>query len=115
MPNEIKLGECRVVDPDDSFSARTELDKSGFGEILLGMTLQQASKASGLMVIVDPDLAPGPECWQAIIDRDPYSPVFTVAGDGTKNSTIEFITAFYPSDEAGTVGSALPTVPSLCR
>jgi hypothetical protein len=66
------------------------------------------------MVIIDPDLAPGPDCWQATIQGDPYSPIFTVAGDGTENSTIEFITVFYPSAEAGTVDSALPAVPSLC-
>lgn len=71
--------DIRVVDPDDSFSARTELDRSGFGSIEVGMTLQQASEASGQSVIVDPNLAPGPECWQAIIDGDPYSPIFTVA------------------------------------
>ncbi|HET9259722.1 MAG TPA: hypothetical protein VFP42_06275 [Acidimicrobiia bacterium] len=106
--------DIHVVNPDDSISAETELDASRFGSIELGMTLEQASEASGLTVIVDPDLAPGPDCWQAIIAADPYSPIFTVAGDGTEDSTIEFITAFYPSDKAGTVGRATPAVPSLC-
>jgi hypothetical protein len=106
--------DIRVVNPDDSFNARTELDRSGFGSIEVGMTLQQASEVSGQSVTVDPNLAPGHECWQAIIDGDPYSPIFTVAGDGTENSTIEFISVFYPSDEAGTVGSASPAVPSFC-
>lgn len=106
--------DIHVVDPDASFSAMTDLDRSEFGSIELGMTLQQASEASGLTVIVDPDLAPGPECWQAIIDGDPYTPIFTVAGDGTETSIIEFITAFYPSENAGTVGVSIPTVPSLC-
>jgi hypothetical protein len=103
-----------VRDPDDSFSAGTELAASGFGSIEIGMTLTEASAASGQTVVVDPDLSPGPDCWLAIIEADPYSPLFTVAGDGTENSKIEFITAFHLLDETGTIGSATPLVPSLC-
>jgi hypothetical protein len=106
--------DVHVVDPDDSFSARTRLELSRFGSIEIGMSLQQASEASGETVKVDPDLAPGPECWQAVIEGDPYSPIFTVAGDGGEDSVIEFITVFYPADTAGTVGSAFPAVPFPC-
>jgi len=49
-----------------------------------------------------------------VIPGDPYSPIFTVAGDSGGSSVIEFITEFYPSDEAATVGSAEASVPSLC-
>jgi hypothetical protein len=49
-----------------------------------------------------------------VIPGDPYSPIFTVAGDSGGSSVIELITEFYPSDEAATVGSAEASVPSLC-
>lgn len=107
--------DLSVVDPDDSFSAGTDLTMSGFGPIEVGMTLEEASVASGQTVRVDADLAPGPECWHAVIEGDPYSPIFTVAGDGTEASVIEFVTTFYPSDEAATVGSNTASVPSLCE
>ena len=103
-----------VVDPERSFAANTEQAVDGFGEIEVGMTIEQAAAASGQEIVVDVNLSPGPDCWHAVIPGDPYSPIFTVAGDSGGSSVIEFITGFYPSDEAATVGSAEASVPSLC-
>jgi hypothetical protein len=104
----------KVVDPNDSFGAETGLTLDGFGDIEVGMTLKEAAAASGQEIVVDVNLSPGPDCWHAVIPGDPYSPIFTVAGDSGEDSVIEFITTFYPSDSAATVGNPQASVPSLC-
>jgi hypothetical protein len=104
----------KVIDPNDSFSAESELTLDGFGDIEVGMTLKEAAEASGQEVVVDVNLSPGPDCWHAVIPGDPYSPVFTVSGDPGDGSVIEFITTSYPSDEAATVGNPQASVSSLC-
>jgi len=86
-----------VVDPDDSLSAKTELTVDEFGGVQMGMTLAEAADAFGHPIAIDPNLAPGPYCWQAIVVGDPYSPIFTVHGDGNSDSVITAITIFYPS------------------
>jgi hypothetical protein len=90
------------------------LATDGLGEIEVGMTIEEAAEASGQEIVVDVNLSPGPDCWHAVIPGDPYSPIFTVSGHSGENGVIEFITAFYPSEEAATVGSAEASVPSLC-
>lgn len=105
--------DLQVVDPDESPSGQTELTITGFGGIQLGMTVDEAAEAFGRPIVVDPDLAPGPECWQAVIVGDPYSPILTVNGEGNSDSTITAITAFYPSDAAITISDPHASVP-LC-
>jgi hypothetical protein len=104
--------DLRVVGPDGSFSAGTELTSNGFGAIELGMTLDEASEASGEIVAVDADLGSGPNCWLAVILGDPYSPVFTVEGAGDSESVITAMTDFVPSEDSIRDPSA--KVPAFC-
>ncbi|HSO50732.1 MAG TPA: hypothetical protein VLS86_09305 [Acidimicrobiia bacterium] len=92
-----------VVDPDDSASAQTEMTLTGFGGIQLGMTVAEAADSFGHPITVDPDLAPGPECWQAVVAGDPYSPILTVEGEGNADSVVIAITTFYPPDAELTI------------
>jgi hypothetical protein len=95
--NPYRAPDLLVVDPDESPSAQTELTLDGFGEIQMGMTVAQAAEAFGHPIAIDPNLAPGPDCWQAVVVGDPYSPIFTVQGDGHSDGVITAITVFYPS------------------
>ena len=94
--------DLHVVDPDESPSAQTELTLDEFGGIQLGMTVAMATEAFGHPIAVDPNLAPGPDCWQAVVVGDPYSPIFTVDGDGNSDGVITAITTFYPLDSPRT-------------
>lgn len=82
--------------PSDSISAGLELAESSLGPIALGMTVTEAAGALGQRVAVDPDLAPGPRCWGAVVVDDPYSPILSVEGDGSNDSVIIGIFVSYP-------------------
>lgn len=58
------------------------------GAIEIGMTVAEAASISGLELMVDPDLGPGPRCWIAVVTGDPYSPSLWVVGDGSPSSEI---------------------------
>jgi hypothetical protein len=92
-----------VVESQESFSAQTELTTTGFGPIEIGMTLAEASDASGKVLVIDRDLAS--ECLLAVVENDPYSPLFIV--EGTRERAITGVTTFYPSEKS--VGADLTT------
>jgi hypothetical protein len=96
--------DLHVVDPDESPSAQTELTLDEFGGIRLGMTVAEGAEAFGHPIAIDPNLAPGPDCWQAVVVGDPYSPIFKVHGDGNSDSVITAITIFYPLGPPRTSG-----------
>lgn len=105
--------DLRVIDPSDSFSARTDLTLDGFGPITLGMTTEEAAMASGLAMVNDPDFPPGRGCWLAIITHDPYSPSFTIE-EREGESTIAYVTTFYPLNRTRTIGLSTALVSPRC-
>ena len=100
-----------VVGPNESPSAQIDMTLTGFGGIELGMTVAEATDAFGHPISVDHNLAPGPECWQAIVVGDPYSPILTVAGEGNSESVITAITTFFPADAELTISDPRASVP----
>ncbi|MEL7155224.1 MAG: hypothetical protein AAFN30_01350, partial [Actinomycetota bacterium] len=72
----------------ESPTAGLDRDGGRLGQIEIGMTLAEAASISGLDLAVDPDLAPGPQCWIAAVVGDPYSPSLWVVGDGSASSEI---------------------------
>jgi hypothetical protein len=105
--------DLQVIDPSDSFSARTDLTLDGFGPITLGMTTEEAADASGLAIVNDPDYPPGRGCWLAIIAHDPYSPSFTMEERGGE-STIAYVTTSYPLNGTRTIGLSTALVSPRC-
>jgi hypothetical protein len=77
------------------------------------MTVAEAADSFGHPITVDPDLAPGPECWQAVVAGDPYSPILTVEGEGSADSVVTAITTFYPPDAELTISDPGATA-ALC-
>lgn len=91
-----------VAAPAATPSGNRRLVGSRFGDVDLGMTLLEASEVIGAEVVVDRNLAPGPVCWAAIVEGDPYSPIFTVVEVGSQSERITGIASYYPT--ARTVG-----------
>ena len=106
--------DIHVVAPGDSWSAEAEVSTTAYGPIELGMSLAEAAQVSGQSVVVHPDQAPGPDCWIAVVEGDPYSPLFTVSGSSDDDSVIEFITTYYPAEEAVTINATDATVSWAC-
>lgn len=103
----------QVIDPSDSFSARTDLTLDGFGPITLGMTTEEAADVSGLAIVNDPDHPLERGCWLAIVAHDPYSPSFTMEErDG--ESTIVYVTTSYPLNRTRTIGLSTALVSPRC-
>ncbi len=97
------LPEIHVVDPESSKSANLTVTDRGWGPVDLGMTIADATQALGSVIAVQADLAPGPECWQAVVVGDPYTPIFTVEGGIDDTGVIIGVTSTYPTTE--TVGA----------
>lgn len=105
--------DLHVIDPDDSFSGVTDLTLNGFGPISIGMTVEEATEASGRSIVNDPDFPSGRGCWLAIIAHDPYSPTFTIGDQGDKQ-IIVYVTTSYPLNATRTVGLSDALVPPIC-
>ncbi len=86
----------RVIDPVSSTLHLLTAGDAGLGPVEIGMTLAQASAALGQDITVDENLAPGPRCWLAVVEGDPYSPIVSVAGDGSAASVVTAISVDYP-------------------
>ena len=81
-----QLPQIRVMAETDSVAADRSTDP-----IETGMSLAEASAAYGVDLAVDPDLAPGPPCYAAVVPGDPYSPIVLLVGDSPRNATVESI------------------------
>ena len=95
-PNEISssppwMPAVWVLPEALSPTAVFESTEDGFGPARIGMTLDDAAAALGLDIEVGRNLAPGPECWHAVVPGDPYSPTFVVVGAGDGTSVVTAI------------------------
>lgn len=86
-----------IIDPTDSPLTSASTTNDSFGNVAVGMTLDEASNALGVDIEIDRDLSFGP-CTYATIPNDPYSPVF-----GFTDQTISWVSVFYP--ESLVIGS----------
>lgn len=78
-----QLPTIHVLSADNS-SAATQPTT----DVEIGMTLDEAQRAYGLDLAIDPNLMPGPECWTAVVPGDPYSPFFIVQGSQTEQAVL---------------------------
>ncbi len=75
-----------------------------------GMTLQEAQRAYGLDLAIDPNLMSGPQCWAAVVPGDPYSPFFIVRGPQSDQAIVVRVLSVTdqsatPEDDQGCDGS----------
>lgn len=100
-----------VVSPSESIGANLTWTEDRVGPVVIGMTFAEALSVLPDLV-VDPDLAPGPDCWHAVIAGDPYSPIFLIDGREAEQGTIRAVWRVYPSELAGKLIPA--TMESSC-